>query len=187
MAIDTTKIRVGANGTVRVAPTGTAVPADFSADFAAGWVDLGTIDENGVTFEDGKTITDIMAWQLLYPARKIVASRTFKAMFVLREWTKATVSLAFGGGTWADTGTGVTSVHKYTPPDPHTIDTRMLAIDWTDNAITSRLVLNQGLVSGSVSSKVMRTGAVDLPIEFDVIGVDGSAPWYLSNNDLTFS
>lgn len=187
MAINTANIRVGANGTVRVAPTGTAVPADFSASFAAGWVDLGLIDENGVTFEDGKTITDILAWQLLYPARKIVADRTFKVTLVLREWTKASVALAFGGGTFTTTGTGATLVNKYTPPDPHTIDTRQMAVDWVDNAVTYRLVLPQGLVSGNVQTKVFRTGAADLAIEFDVIGVDASAPWLMSNNDALFS
>lgn len=187
MAINTDQIRLGANGTVRVAPTGTALPADFSASFSGTWVDLGSLDENGFSFTDSKTVTDILIWQMLYPGRKIIASRSFSMDFVLREWSQATVALAFGGGTWATTGSGATTVHKYSPPDPHTIDTRMMAFDWVDNAITWRLVLYQGLVSGNVASKVMRTAAVDLPITFDVIGRDGSNPYDLSCNDLAFS
>lgn len=180
-------ITIGANGKVRVAPAGTVAPIDFTVPFAAAWVDLGRTDENGATFTDSKTVADIPVWQSLYPARKIITARTFQVAFTLRDWTRASVGLAFGGGTWT-VGTGAdTGVFEYHPPSPDTVDTRTLAIDWSDGGFHYRIVVTQGMVSGNVATKVVRTAAADLPITFDAIGIDGTDPWSLWTDDPNFT
>src|SRR2546427_11924833 len=122
-------IRLGANGQVRVAPAGTALPTDFTSAYGTGWIDLGRCDENGAQVTDSKTIVDIPVWQSFYPGRKIVTARAFEVVFTLRDWTRNSVSLAFGGGTWA-MGTGADSaIATYTPPTPGSIDLRTLAVD----------------------------------------------------------
>jgi hypothetical protein len=177
-------IRIGANGQVRVAPVGTVAPADFAAPWVAGWVNLGRTDENGAQLTDSKTIADISVWQSLYPARKIITARTFEAVFTLRDWTRASVALAFGGGTWTEGGTGI---HQYHPPSPETVDTRTLAVDWQDSGHHYRFVITEGLVSGNVQTKLVRNAAADLPITFDAIGVDGADPWQFITDDPTFA
>lgn len=180
-------IRIGANGRVRVAPVGTAAPAAFGtgAGTWANWVDLGRTDENGAQLTDSKTIADISVWQSLYPARKVITARSFEVVFTLRDWTRASVGLAFGGGTWSETPTG-SGVFVYSPPDPGTVDTRTLAVDWQDNGHNYRFVVGEGLVSGNVQTKLVRNAAADLPITFDAIGVDGQDPWSFITDDPAF-
>lgn len=178
-------IRIGANGRVRVSPVGTVAPQDFAATpWHAGWVDLGRTDENGAQLTDSKTITDISVWQSLYPARKVVTARSFEVVFTLRDWTRSSVGLAFGGGTWEEVGTGV---HLYHPPAPGTVDTRSLAVDWQDNGHNYRFLVFEGLVSGNVQTKLVRNAAADLPITFDAIGVDGQDPWQFFTDDPAFA
>ncbi len=179
-AQQTEQIRVGANGKIMVAEVGTTAPASEAAAWPAGWTELGFTNENGVTVTDAKTITDIAVWQLFYPARKVVASRNFTAAFGLREWSEATVSLAFGGGTFEE----VTAGHfKYTPPPPEDVDERALGVEWVDGDLIYRLIVPRGLVTENVATQLQRTAAADLPITFGVIGEGGVDPWYLLTND----
>jgi hypothetical protein len=180
MAKDVDDITVGANGTAWVAPVGTAVPADEVTVPGVGWVDLGYIDEKGVTLTDSKTMADIAVWQLFYPARKLITARAFKLAFVLRQWMSATVTLAFGGGTITTPSAGH---NKFVPPAPEVIDERAMMLDWVDGGKNYRLVIPRGLVTDNVASNIVRTAAADLPIGFEVLGSDGVAPWYLLNND----
>lgn len=184
MAKDTNDIVVGANGSVLVAPVGTTLPADISAAFPAGWVDLGYTDENGAKFTDAKTINDIAVWQLFYPARKIVASRDFTLDFVLRQFDAETVKLGFGGGVITEPSPGV---FEYTPPDPSVIDERMMAIEWADNTKNYRIIVNRGLVTSSTATEVVRGKASDIPITFGIIGEDGVTPWLLQTDDASFA
>lgn len=179
-------IRIGANGRVRVAPVGTTAPTDFAASFPTGWVDLGRTDENGAQLTDSKTITDISVWQSLYPARKVITARSFEVVFTLRDWTRQSVGLAFGGGSWTET-TPTSNVWRYSPPDPGTVDTRTLAVDWQDNGHHYRFLVFEGLVSGNVQTKLVRNAAADLPITFDAIGVDGQDPWQFFTDDPAFT
>lgn len=184
MAQDVDEILVGANGTIRVAPVGTAAPADETAAPAAGWVDLGFTDDNGVTFQDSKTLQAIAVWQLFYAARRIVTARDFTVSFALRQWDKLTVPLAFGGGAV----TLVAADHyKYTPPSPADVDERALMVDWADGTKAYRLMVPRGLVTDNVQTQLHRPSAADLPITFSVIGSDSSDPWYLLTNDPSFA
>lgn len=184
MAKEVDQIVVGANGSVHVAPVGTTQPATEIAAYAAGWVDLGYTNEDGVTPTDTKTIKDIMVWQLFYPARKIVTGRSFDVKFSLSQWSIDTVPLAFGGGEVEEVTTGH---FKYTPPSPETIDERALGIDWIDGAKHYRLIIPRGMVSENVDTKLARDDAALLPITFSVIGDDaGGAPWYIFTDDPAF-
>lgn len=175
-------IRIGANGQVYAAPVGTVRPTDFTTPFPSAWINLGRTDDNGAQITDTKTIADIPVWQSLYPARKIITARAFEVVFTLRDWTRASFSLAFGGGTWvADT-----DVVSYHPPDPSVIDTRALCVDWQDNGHNYRFFVSEGLVTGNVQTKLVRNAAADLPITFDAIGIDGVDPWGFETDDEAF-
>lgn len=183
MAKDTDQIVVGANGTVRVAPTDTADPADVTAAWPAGWVDLGYMSEDGVTFTDAKTLEAIPVWQLLYPARRVVTERDATAAFVMRQWGPDNVELAFGGG---EITVDVAGAFRYTPPPPETIDERRLGIEWLDGDKTFRLIMPKGIVTENVETNIVRTAAADLPITFGILGEDGVDPWYLLTDDPAF-
>jgi hypothetical protein len=184
MAKVTDEIVVGANGTVRVAPAGTAEPADISAAYGAGWVDLGYIDAAGVKFNDDKKITDILVWQLFYPARKIVDSRDFTLVFNLSQFSALQVEFAFGGGAVTTDAAGK---FRYRPPAPDVIDNRKLAVDWIDGDDNYRLIIPNGMVSGNVSGEIVRTKEIVLPITFSVIGQDSVDPFYILTDDETWT
>ena len=99
MTLDSSKVRVGVTGAVYSGPTGTAAPTNTSTAITPR-VDLGYIDENGVTRTlpnagDSKTIK---AWQNGATVRVIRTlsedNPTFK--FVLMETKLETVQFALG-------------------------------------------------------------------------------------------
>lgn len=183
MAKDVDEIVVGANGTVRTAPVGTAAPADEVAAPVAAWIDLGYTSEDGVTFTDAKTLEPIPVWQLFNPARRIVTEREVTVAFTLRQWNVQTVPFALGGGAVTEPTPGH---YKYTPADPEDIDEKALMIDWQDGTKHYRLIVVRGMVSESVETQIVRTAAADLPVTFMVNGVDSGAAWYLLTDDPAF-
>jgi hypothetical protein len=183
MAKDADQIVVGANGTIRVAPVGTAAPATEVAVPAGGWVDLGLVSEDGVTFSVSKTTEDIPVWQLFYAARKVVTGAEASAAFVLRQWSKDTTELALGGVV-----TEPTPDHfKFTPASAEDVDERALLVDWTDGDKHYRLVIPRGVVSEGVETNITKGSAADLPVTFAVLGTDGVDPWYLLTDDPSFA
>lgn len=186
MAKETDEIVVGANGTVRVAPVGTAVPVGIAASYAGTWIDLGYTSEDGVTVRNSRTTVEIPVWQLMYAARRAVTGRDFTVAFVLRQWNESIVPFAFGGGSIATTA-GPPAYYTYTPPDPEDLDERALSVEWTDEAKTYRLHIPRGIVTENVETKIARANAADLPITFGVVGADGVTPWTLITNDPAFA
>lgn len=193
MSNDATEIVVGANGRVLSAATEDVAswPDDISSPLDAAFTEAGFISEDGITFTDTPTITDIMAWQAFYPIRKIVSSKVSKVEFVLHQWNSRNVKLAFGGGV-TDVAGGVS---VYTPPEPGELTNRAIVVEWVDGPDTYRLVLPRGLVDGEVSVQVMRTAATDLPISYEVTPSgtpDDPAdlamqPWYLVTDAAGFA
>lgn len=181
------QVVVGANGKVWVAPItssgGPAGPTNSGTALAAGWMDVGYITEDGVTFTEGKDITDIGAWQSFYPIRYIVNSRLVTASFSMRQWNSATVEFALGGDV-----TGGPTEFKYEPPAPEVLDLRQMVIEWFDNTKTYRLYIRQGLVTENVETNLVRTDSAVLPITFGAMDPGGANKIYsMYTNDINFS
>lgn len=183
MSKDAGEVRVGANGTIRVAPLGSAIPDHIDDPFDASWVDLGYADEDGVAVTDGKTIEAINAWQSFYPLRRIITERDLNFVFKLLQFAGAQVEFAFGGGTVEARDSGF----RYVPPLPHELDERMLAVDWQDGEFAFRWVLLKGTVTENVETTLARSDAAKLPITFSLLGEDGADPWFLDTNDPSFA
>lgn len=196
MAVDANDVVVGANGSVHVAPAGTAVPTTAVVALDAAYIEVGYLSEDGVTFTDGAEVEDINAWQSFYPIRKIVTARSAGVEFVMKQWNEVTLKLAFGGGSIKRGGTSTT----YAPPGPSDLDTRALVVTWADGVNDYRLVFPRGLVSGEVETQLVRTSAADLPISFaatpntsaltlsdtPTAGQLITQPWYLVTDQLGF-
>lgn len=187
------EIVVGANGSIYLAPVGTALPTSISDALGVAFVDAGYVTEDGVTFTDGKTLESVRAWQSLYDLRKIVTAKEAMASFSLMQWSGSNVVLAFGGGeveevVAPDAGPpAVPGEYRYHPPAPEAIDERILAIEWSDGDKDYRLIFPKGMVSENVETNVTRSAAALLPITFSILGTDGVDPWILDTNDPAFS
>lgn len=189
MGVDASEVVVGANGRVLVAAADdvseSGMPDDVDSELSGDWTEVGYVSEDGITFKAGQTVDDIPAWQSFYPIRKVVTAKTAGCEFVMRQWNAFNLILAFGGGSIDDsTGDSV-----YIPAAPGELDERAICIEWVDGEDIYRLVFPRGMVTGEVSSNVVRTKAADLPISFEVTpegeaesGDLSTQPWYLITN-----
>lgn len=191
MPASSSQIVIGGTGKVYVAPVGTAAPADHVTAWVAAWVDLGYTSEDGVTFGEARSVESIAAWQAFNPVRRIVTSIDTTIAFVLRQWSKDTVKLAFGGGTItqvaAAAGPPAIAAHSlFTPPDPSVLDERAVGLEWVDGTKIYRLTTPKAILTEGVETNIARTAASDLPLTMGVVGTDGATAWTLRTNDPSF-
>lgn len=181
---DVGEIVVGANGSVLVADLGSEIPETVGTPLGASWVDTGYVTEDGVGWTDGKSVKAIRAWQSFYDLRRIIESREGMLVYSLMQWSGTNVKLAYGGGEISEPDPGF---FRYLPPDPESIDEKMMAVEWQDGDFDFRLVFPRGMVSEKVDTKIVRTDAGLLPITFSLLGQHGQPPYILDTNHPAFA
>ncbi len=180
MALDSSQITVGSAGNIYAAPVGTSAPADVTAAWGAGWIELGYTTEDGCTFTDSKEVNEIMAWQSFYAIDRRITSRNATVSMVLQQWNDDNFKLSFGGGTVTTVSAGL---FKYVPPSPETIDYRALGIEIRDGAVTSRFVMPKGMVTDNVEMQFTRSDTAKLPITFGLVTTGSGDAWSWITND----
>lgn len=161
MATDADNVRVALNGSVYIAPKGTTAPADLTEAWGTGWVDLGYLSDDGVELNYSTDTEDVNAWQSLSPVRKILTGVDMTLGFTCIELKTSTATLYFPSATMTDVSTGV---HKLAIPAAPTPDERAIGLEWTDGAVTNRLIISRGEVTNRDSITLARSGAVALPM-----------------------
>jgi len=174
------KVIVGANGTVYVAPVGTAAPTTAAAALNVAFKELGYLTENGVTVTPSQGQTPIMAWQTAYKIRTLVTERGLVLDFVLREFNVQSLPFAFGGGALAFAG----GEYKYTPPTPEQTDPRALVLDFLDGVKKYRLYVPNGQVEDLSGFSVSRSAPAELPVKFSLNYSGSGDPWNIFTTDL---
>lgn len=179
---DTDEIVVAGNGKILIAPVGTTAPTDIATAWAAGWIDLGYASEDGVTINKTRDIEELMVWQSLYPARRIVTAEDFTVSFNLAQWNEDSVKLAFGGGAVTTTA-GPPAHYLYTPPAAGVLDERALGVEWVDGSKIYRLIVARCMISDNVETQLTKSGMSELPLTLGVIGDEGVSPFLIRTND----
>lgn len=167
MAINTAEIRVGASGSVHVAPLGSTAPTDSSTALDAAFVELGAITEDGIVLSPSQSIEKIMAWQSGKAVRVVKTSDELSAQFSLMQMNLDTLPLAFGGGTVSEPAVGE---FKFVPPAAGTVDERMFVIGWVDGAYTYRLLIPRGMVSETGDIALTKSDSINLDLTVEVLG-----------------
>lgn len=171
MALNADNVRVGLNGNIYMAPKGTTAPTDLDTAWAAGWLDLGYMSEDGVSLEFSTDVQDITAWQSLSPVRRVLTSVDMTMGFTAIELKTSTVKLYFPGATMTDvSGT----VHKLDIPAAPGPQEYAFGLEWIDGAIKNRLVIPRGEVTERGAITIGRSDAVGL--EMTVSAYASSAP-----------
>jgi hypothetical protein len=181
------EIVVASNGSVSVAPYGTALPTDAHTALNAAFVDLGLLTETGVTLVATPAVVDVQAWQRLGPVRRVVTGRTLTAAGVLNQWNQESVSLAFGGGTWTMVSAGS---YRYDPPlAGAALKEYSVVVDAQDGATNLRYMIRRAVISDAVTVNLVANAAATLPITFTALEVDDItlAPWGFFSDALEFS
>ncbi|MFM9703590.1 phage tail tube protein [Streptomyces galilaeus] len=159
MANDADNVRVGLNGSVYIAPKGTTAPVDLDTAWAAGWVDLGYLSDDGVEMSYSTETEDINAWQSLSPVRKVLTGVDMTLAFTAIELKTSTITLYFPSATMTDEGG---TVHKLSIPAAPTPDERAIGLEWLDGDIKNRLVIARGEVTDREAINLSRSAAVGL-------------------------
>ena len=97
MANVASNVLVGVTGTVRFAPTGTALPTTPSATPNVAFLDMGYVAEHGVTQSVGDTTNEIKAWQNADVVRRIQTDHSAQFKLALEETNANSLNAYYGG------------------------------------------------------------------------------------------
>lgn len=181
MAINTDEIRVGVSGSVFVAPVGSTAPDDAETALDAAFVDLGAINEDGLSLSPSRSIEKIRAWQAAKAVRTIITEDELSISFSLMQWNEDSIALAFGGGTFSAV-VGPPTATKFVPPAAGTVDERAWVFEWVDGSTTSRIYVPKGMVGEIGEITVAKSGAIELALTVDVLGSTPDDFEYFTND-----
>ena len=138
MAGDTNNPRIWLGADVYVAPVGSTAPVDVSTAWAAAWVALGLLSEDGMTETRNDDVTDHHAWgNILVRTVRSKHKRTFQVTAL--EDNKTVWAVANPGST----ATSVSPLTTRTVKVP-TTDPRAFGFELRDGGITKRIAVPRG-------------------------------------------
>lgn len=146
--LDAELARLGVTGAFRTAPLATAMPTSM-VPFAAGWVNLGYISDEGVTESRSEDRQEFTPWQSASPIRSEVTKSTKTFQVTLWESNWDTVSLYYGVGlddVTVDT-TGDVDVVIFDEQGKPKQDLRRFAVDVVDGVYARRALVPFGEVT----------------------------------------
>lgn len=170
------------------APLGTTLPTTVGSapgiGLDAAFTAVGYTADTGAAFAVDTQTTNLFASQSLDPIRTIVTSKTATIQAPLIEWSAASLTAAFGGGTI----TAASGWWKYVPPDAGTLDEVSAVLDIVDGDERVRLVVERGIFAGSVSATLVKNAFATLPITFTALApVDQPTAWHLLGSNYAFA
>lgn len=155
------------------APLGSAVPTNtvagsvFTDTWPVAWVNLGATEE-GSEFATETSVEAVRVAELFDPVRYNTVDRTGRISFALADFTLANLKRAMNGGTLTVvSGTGATTLTKFTPPAAGA-EVRSM-IGWESLDATVRLICHQTLQGGSVAiANRRRPAKATIPTTFNL-------------------
>lgn len=143
MATDVTSILAATSGGLAYAgPVGTTAPTTAAATLNAGFVELGTVSDDGLVESPNTTTTVVKNWAGL-AVKTIITDSEFTFKFTLLQTDKQSLELYHGGSTVASDGaTGSKIEVKKTASNP-----RAFVFDVLDGAKTARIYVPTGEVT----------------------------------------
>lgn len=176
--------RAALTGNIKVAPLGSTVPTDVTSAWAAAWLDLGLIDDKGVTRSHKRSMNKVLAWQTPLPIRQLLKERDLIYKFASLQLNYQTSAL------WLDAGATTLSGGVYTLVSPAgaALTEWMLGIEWKDGTYTYREVAQRGVFTDS-ADVVYEKGQPILPgLTYETLPIDlTTAPVTTLTNDPAFA
>ena len=154
-------IAIAADGSVSIAPTGTAMPTDADEALDAAFIDVGYISEDGVTLSPNTSTDGIAAWQSLAFVRTVVSEQDMQLGFELMQWNETSLQLAFGGGVYT---AGVAPLWEFDLPTPDEILEYACVVDALDpNGSKYRMAFERVTLESTGDIDFARTNNAGLP------------------------
>lgn len=184
MANESDEVRAYGDGSLYVAPVGTAFPADAEEAITGDWTQLGFVTDDGVVPEFGQETTDVPAWQSADPVRILLTKKPKKIDFSLLQVNLDTLSLALGGGEVTAAGDG----WKFEPADESFLDQRALILEGIDGDLVYRICYRKAQKEGAVTFPLSRTKASEFKISMRILAPGGGLkPFFILTNDPAFA
>jgi hypothetical protein len=166
-----------------VAPYGTTLPTAIGNDpgelLNDSFVALGYTAEDGSSFGVDTQSTSLFASQSYNPLRRIITSREATITAPLLEWNAAAITTAFGGGDI----TAVAGGWRYDPPAAGTTDEVSAVLDIVDGGELTRIIVERGMVVGSVEGTFSKSAFTTLPISITALATDNDGtPWAIMSS-----
>lgn len=166
---DPSAVAIGA-GTLYYAPIGTTEPTTLTGAWAAGWVDLG-YTENGSTFTETRTTTDLDVAEEYYPLSTAVTAKTGMVAFQLAQITALNMQVVYAGGTISTAG----GVQTFDPPAAGSESRVMLG--WQSKAADERYIFRQCFATGNTARAMQKGAKALLDVSFNLEKPTGLLPW----------
>ncbi len=174
------EIRVGANGTLYIAPAGTAGPVDITSAWT-GFTNIGFADDTGVKLSRSMTTNTVQAWQSIAPLRYLITGVSLTAAFQLLQADKDIIPLYFGGGSITTQAAGK---YLYNISSSPAVDERVFGVEWTDAALTYRFVMGRCMVTATGDTTIGRDDAIMWNFTISAMTpTSGTVLGYLLTND----
>ena len=178
------EIRVGANGTIYVAPSGTAGPANITAPWT-GFVNMGYATDAGARIARSMDTEMVKAWQSISVLRYLITGVGLTCAFSLIQSDKDIITLYFGGGTVTAQGGGS---YLYNITSSPTIDERVFGLEWVDGSNTYRFVMGRCMVTETGETTIGRSAAIEWPFTLAAMTPNtGTVLGYILTNDVAFA
>lgn len=137
-------------------PTHASTASAFSDLISTPWINLGPTAE-GTTFGYNVTQEAIRVAEFFDPVKMVTTERSGTISANLASVTLSNLKKVLNGGTITTTGSGATSINKYTPPAPGS-ETRCMVM-WESDDATVRLIGYQVINSAELSLAMAKAPA----------------------------
>lgn len=184
MTINAGEIRIGSNGSVHIAPAGTALPAEPGVALNVAFIDVGAVTEDGVAISTSREIKKIKAWQSRRPVRTTLTGEEMELTFALQQWNADNLPIVFGGGAVTVTTGGD---WKFTPPAAGNLPEKALVVEWLDSGYTYRFVAERVIATELDEIKLVKNAEAMLGMTVEVLGDDSDAGFYILTDDPAFT
>src|SRR6266542_1206020 len=178
------EIRVGSNGTIYIAPSGTTPPVDIASAWT-GFTNIGYATEDGAKISRSMDTEMVKVWQSIAVVRYLITGVGLTSAFTLVQSDKDIIPLYFGGGSVVTQAAGK---YKYDISSAPAVDERVYGLEWVDGAFIYRFVMPRCMVTDTGESSITRNAAIEWPFtKSDISPASGTVLGSIYTNDTAFA
>jgi hypothetical protein len=178
------EIRVGANGTIYIAPSGTTPPVDILSAWT-GFTNIGYATEDGGKLARSMDTEVVKGWQSISVLRYLITGVGLTCAFTLLQSDKDIIPLYFGGGTVV---TQAANKYKFDISSAPTVDERVFGLEWTDAALIYRVIMPRAMVTDTGETTIGRNAAIQWPFTLSAMSPNtGTVLATILTNDPAFA
>lgn len=179
MAKNSEEVRLAPNGSVYVAPIGTALPTTATMALNVAFDELGYVDEDGVSLTPSVDMTDIMMWQSAIAVKTTLDTVSFEVQFNMGQVNLTTWGLYFFVTDFVNNF----GEAKLTIPSSPGSQEKALIIEWIDDeADQTRLVIPRAVLTDREGLQLTRSAAQLTGITFRLLDSSGTLGYLYSEN-----